>query len=64
MMVSYEWIKKNKLIFIILVLAIAGILMAVTSRIAKHLSTKRKLPASIGRGEKTEEMRKKGQKET
>jgi len=63
-MVSYEWIKKNKLIFIILVLAIAGILMAVTSRIAKHLSTKRKLPASIGRGEKTEEMRKKGQKET
>ncbi len=63
-MVSYKWIKSNKLIFIILVLAIAGILMAVTSRLAKHLSTKRKLPASIGRGEKTEETRKKGQKET
>jgi membrane fusion protein (multidrug efflux system) len=54
----YEWIKRNKLIFIVLVLVGAGILMAVTSRLAKHLFTKGKLPSSI------KELQKKAEKET
>jgi len=63
-MASYKWIKRNKLIFIVLVLAVAGILLAVTSRLDKRLFTKRKLAPLIRRERKTEEIRKKGQKET
>jgi len=55
---TYEWIKRNKLIFIVLVLVGAGILMAVTSRLGKHLFTKGKLPSSI------KELQKKAEKET
>jgi len=57
-MASYKWIKKNKLIFIVLVLAGAGLIMVVTSRLGKHLVTKGKLPSSM------KEIRKKGEKET
>jgi len=63
-MASYKWVKRNKLIFIVLVLAVAGILMAVTSRLDKRLFTKRKVAPLIRPGRKTEEIRKKGQKDT
>ena len=65
-MVSYKWIKRNKLIFIVLVLAGAGILMAVTSRFGKPLFTtsKERLLSSIKRGKDIKELRKKGQEET
>ncbi len=59
----YKWIKRNKLIFIVLVLAGAGILMAVTSRFGKRLFMKGKALSSIRRGRETEEFRKKAEKE-
>jgi len=55
---TYEWIKRNKLIFIVLVLVGAGLLMVVTSRLGKHLFSKGKFPSSI------KELQKKGEKET
>ena len=62
----YKWIKRNKLIFIVLVLAGAGILLAVTSRFGKPLFTtsKERLLSSIKRGKKIKELRKKAEKET
>ena len=62
----YKWIKKYKLIFIVLVLVGAGILMAVTSRFGKPLFTtsKEKLLSRIGRGKDTKELQKKAEKET
>lgn len=62
----YKWIKRNKLIFIVLVLAGAGILLAVTSRFGKPLFTtsKERLLSSIKRGKKIKELRKKADKET
>jgi len=62
----YKWIKRNKLIFIVLVLAGAGILMAVTSRFGKPLFTtsKERLLSSIKRGKDIKELRKKADKET
>jgi membrane fusion protein (multidrug efflux system) len=62
----YKWIKRNKLIFIVLVLAGAGILMAVTSKFGKPLFTtsKERLFSSIERGKKIKELRKKAEKET
>jgi len=61
---AHKWIKRNKLIFIVLVLVGAGILMAVTSRLGKHLFTKGKLFSSIKRGKETGEIQKKAEKET
>jgi membrane fusion protein (multidrug efflux system) len=58
MIYNYEWIKRNKLIFIVLVLVGAGLLMVVTSRLGKHLFSKGKFPSSI------KELQKKGEKET
>jgi len=65
-MIVYEWIKRNKLIFIVLVLVGAGILMAVTSRFGKPLFTtsKEKLLSRIGRGKDIKELQKKAEKET
>jgi len=65
-MMVYKWIKRNKLIFIVLVLAGAGILMAVTSRFGKPLFTtsKERLLSSIKRGKDIKELRKKADKET
>jgi len=65
-MMMYKWIKKYKLIFIVLVLVGAGILMAVTSRFGKPLFTtsKEKLLSRIGRGKDTKELQKKAEKET
>lgn len=62
----YKWIKRNKLIFIVLVLAGAGILLAVTSRFGKPLFTtsKERLLSSMKRGKKIKELRKKTGKET
>jgi len=62
----YKWIKRNKLIFIVLVLAGAGILMAVTSKFGKPLFTtsKERLLSSIKRGKKIKELHKKAEKET
>ena len=62
----YKWIKRNKLIFIVLVLAGAGILLAVTSKFGKPLFTtsKERLLSSIKRGKKIKELRKKAEKET
>lgn len=60
---AYNWIRRNKLIFIVLVLAVAGILMAVTSRLGKHLFTKGKFLSSLRRGREIEELRKKAEKE-
>jgi len=62
----YKWIKRNKLIFIVLVLAGAGILMAVTSKFGKPLFTtsKERLLSSIKRGKKVKDLRKKAEKET
>jgi len=62
-MMAYNWIRRNKLIFIVLVLAVAGILMAVTSRMGKHLFTKGKLLSSLRRGREIEALRKKAEKE-
>jgi len=62
-MMAYNWIRRNKLIFIVLVLAVAGILMAVTSRLGKHLFTKGKLLSSLRRGREIEALRKKADKE-
>jgi len=65
-MAWYKWVKRNKLIFIVLVLAVAGILMAVTSRFGKPLFTtsKERLLSSIKREKKIKELRKKADKET
>jgi len=65
-MASYKWVKRNKLIFIVLVLAVAGILMAVTSKFGKPLFTtsKERLLSSIKREKKIKELRKKADKET
>lgn len=62
----YKWIRRNKLVFIVLVLAGAGILLAVTSRFGKPLFTtsKERLLSSIKRGKKIKELRKKDEKET
>lgn len=62
----YKWIKRNKLIFIVLVLAGAGILLAVTSKFGKPLFTtsKERLLSSIKRGKKIKELRKKADKES
>ncbi|MEE9316559.1 MAG: efflux RND transporter periplasmic adaptor subunit [bacterium] len=62
----YKWIKRNKLIFIVLVLAGAGILLAVTSEFGKPLFTtsKERLLSSIKRGKKIKELRKKADKES
>jgi len=62
----YKWIKRNKLIFIVLVLVGAGILMAVTSKFGKPLFTtsKEKLLSRIRRGKETGEIQKKAEKET
>ena len=62
----YKWIKRNKLVFIVLVLAGAGILLAVTSRFGKPLFTtsKERLLSSIEHGKKIKELRKKADKET
>jgi len=62
----YKWIKKNKLVFIVLVLAGAGILLAVTSRFGKPLFTtsKERLLSSIEHGKKMKDLRKKADKET
>lgn len=60
---AYNWIKRNKLIFIVLILAVAGILMAVTSRFGRHLFTKGKFLSSLRRGRGIEELRKKADKE-
>ncbi|TET40431.1 MAG: efflux RND transporter periplasmic adaptor subunit [Elusimicrobia bacterium] len=62
----YKWIKRNKLIFIVLVLAGAGILLAVTSKFGKPLFTtsKERLLSSIKRGKKIKELHKKAEKET
>ena len=61
-----NWIKRNKLIFIVLVLAGAGIILAVTSRFGKPLFTtsKERLLSSMRRGKKIKELRKKADKET
>ena len=63
---AYRWIKRNKLIFIVLVLLGAGILMAVTSRFGKPLFTtsRERLFSSIKRGKKIKELQKKAEKET
>jgi membrane fusion protein (multidrug efflux system) len=63
---AYKWIKRNKLIFIVLVLVGAGILMAVTSKFGKPLFTtsKEKLLSRITRGKDTKELQKKAEKET
>ncbi|MQY66393.1 MAG: hypothetical protein GH147_07945, partial [Clostridia bacterium] len=65
-MMMYKWIKRNKLIFIVLVLAGAGILLAVTSKFGKPLFTtsKERLLSSIKRGKKIKELHKKAEKET
>jgi len=65
-MMVYKWIKRNKLVFIVLVLAGAGILLAVTSRFGKPLFTtsKERLLSSIEHGKKIKELRKKADKET
>ncbi|MCK4802058.1 efflux RND transporter periplasmic adaptor subunit [bacterium] len=62
----YKWIKRNKLIFIVLVLAGAGILLAVTSKFGKPLFTtsKERLLSSIKRGKKIKELQKKADKES
>lgn len=62
----YKWIKRNKLIFIVLVLAGAGILLAVTSKFGKPLFTtsKERLLSSIKRGKKIKKLHKKADKET
>lgn len=62
----YKWIKRNKLIFIVLVLAGAGILLTVTSKFGKPLFTtsKERLLSSIKRGKKIKELHKKAEKET
>jgi len=62
----YKWIKKYKLIFIVLVLLGAGIIMAVTSKFGKPLFTtsKEKLLSRITRGKDTKEIQKKAEKET
>ncbi|MFB0525947.1 MAG: efflux RND transporter periplasmic adaptor subunit [bacterium] len=62
----YKWIKRNKLVFIVLVLAGAGILLAVTSRFGKPLfsTSKERLLSSIKREKKIKELRKKTDKET
>ncbi len=62
----YKWIKRNKLVFIVLVLAGAGILLAVTSKFGKPLFTtsKERLLSSIKRGKKIKELHKKAEKET
>lgn len=61
----YKWIKRNKLIFIVLVLAGAGILLAVTSRFGKPLFTtsKERLLSSMKRGKKIKELREKTEKQ-
>jgi len=63
---AYKWIKRNKLIFIVLVLVGAGILMAVTSKFGKPLFTtsKEKLLSRITHGKDTKELQKKAEKET
>ena len=60
-----KWIKRNKLIFIVLVLAGAGILLAVTSKFGKPLfsTSKERLLSSIKREKKIKELRKKSEKE-
>jgi len=65
-MIMYKWIKKYKLIFIVLVLLGAGIIMAVTSKFGKPLFTtsKEKLLSRITRGKDTKEIQKKAEKET
>ncbi|MDH5173725.1 MAG: efflux RND transporter periplasmic adaptor subunit [Elusimicrobiota bacterium] len=65
-MMVYKWIKRNKLVFIVLVLAGAGIMLAVTSRFGKPLFTtsKERLLSSMKRGKKIKELRKKAEKET
>ncbi len=62
----YKWIKRNKLVFIVLVLAGAGILLAVTSRFGKPLFTtsKERLLSSMKRGKKIKELREKTEKQT
>lgn len=62
----YKWIKRNKLVFIVLVLGGAGILLAVTSKFGKPLFTtsKERLLSSIKRGKKIKELRKKADKES
>jgi membrane fusion protein (multidrug efflux system) len=62
----YKWIKRNKLVFIVLVLAGAGILLAVTSKFGKPLfsTSKERLLSSIKREKKIKELRKKADKET
>lgn len=62
----YKWIKRNKLIFIVLVLLGAGIILAVTSRFGKPLfsTSKERLLSSMKRGKKIKELRKKTGKET
>ncbi len=62
----YKWIKRNKLVFIVLVLAGAGILLTVTSKFGKPLFTtsKERLLSSIKRGKKIKELRKKADKES
>ncbi len=62
----YKWIKRNKLVFIVLVLAGAGIILTATSRFGKPLFTtsKERLLSSMKRGKKIKELRKKGEKET
>jgi len=65
-MMVYKWIKRNKLIFIVLVLLGAGIILAVTSRFGKPLfsTSKERLLSSMKRGKKIKELRKKTGKET
>ncbi|NIM02681.1 efflux RND transporter periplasmic adaptor subunit [bacterium] len=62
----YKWIKRNKLVFIVLVLAGAGILLAVTSKFGKPLfsTSKERLLSSIKREKKIKELRKKSDKES
>jgi len=62
----YKWIRRNKLVFIVLVLGGAGILLAVTSRFGKPLFTtsKERLLSSIKRGKKIKELHKKADKES
>jgi membrane fusion protein (multidrug efflux system) len=62
----YKWIKRNKLVFIVLVLGGAGILLAVTSKFGKPLFTtsKERLLSSIKRGKKIKELHKKADKES
>jgi membrane fusion protein (multidrug efflux system) len=62
---EYQWIKKHKLIFIFLVLILAGVFLALTSRFGKPLFTtsKEKLLSRMTRGKDTKELQKKAEKE-